>query len=77
MNGCIPEVARPAANVAVCSSAMPQSNERSGYLAKNSFRALPLIMAGVSATIESSLSASSVTVSAISADQDLKPAGVS
>ena len=51
MTGFIPSVAKPAAKVTPCCSAMPTSKNRSGYLRANSVNPVPSGMAAVTATM--------------------------
>ena len=48
--GCMPPIARPAAEVIACCSAIPTSKNRSGYLARNALRPVGPGIAAVIAT---------------------------
>jgi len=60
--GLNPSVAKPAANVTPCCSAIPTSKKRSGNLSENAARPVPSGMAAVTANTFSSDSASSSMV---------------
>ena len=62
-NGFMPSVARPAAKVTACCSAMPTSKVRSGKAFSNRSTPVPDGIAAVMATMRSSFFASAISAS--------------